>query len=119
MPNWVAVLIAVVCICFPLIFIVPVALRGLRNRRLLRHGLTARATVARLMTTGAAVDDQIVLEVILTVEPAEGPHFEATARQQFSLLDVPQLQPGQIVTVNYDRTNPSAVVVRCQSRIGR
>ena len=107
---WAPILIGGLCVALPLVFIMPVVLRGLRHRRLRRHGVTARATVVRLMR-GASADDQMVFDITVMIAPADRPPFEATVTQQYSVLDAPMLQPGQLVMVKYDRAKPSDVVV--------
>lgn len=80
------------------------------QNQLLTSGTSAQATVTALRDTGMEVNLQPVIEVDLTVFPAAGPPFPATATTQ-GHAQLAALQPGTTVPVRYDPANPSTVAI--------
>ncbi|MEM9515967.1 MAG: DUF3592 domain-containing protein [Actinomycetota bacterium] len=77
---------------------------------LLATGIPATATVNELRDTGMEVNLQPITEVDVTVFPADGAPFPATARTQGHGV-IAGLAPGTQVQVRYDPTNPSVVAI--------
>lgn len=73
-------------------------------------GLTATATVNALRDTGTLINYQPVIEVDVTVLPAGGAPFPATATVNGHAI-LATLTPGSTVNVRYDPANPSVVAL--------
>ena len=106
----------------PIIIVVPVLmivgvvvmrmLRGsAQNREVLAHGTSAPATIVRVWETGTRLNDQPQIGVVLQVQPADKPAFQAETKMFISYLQAAQLQPGMLVNVRYDPQNPGKVAV--------
>ena len=106
-----AILIIGVTIGIPAVLIVPMMKKAKRNRELRASGVTARATIVSISETGTRINHRPVCDIVLAIEPASAPRFQATARQVVGMVEIPQMQPGKIVTVHYDPKDPSAVVI--------
>jgi hypothetical protein len=77
---------------------------------LLTTGTIARATVTALRDTGTMVNYQPVVEVDVTVLPANGMPFPATGTS-VGHAPLASLQPGTNIQVRYDPANPSVVAL--------
>lgn len=73
-----------------------------KNRRILANGVSARATITALDQTGTTINNQPKCHIGLRVEPKDGDPFDAVATQLVLLTQIPQFQPGTVVTVRYD-----------------
>lgn len=72
--------------------------------------VTAPATVVGFRDTGMLVDNQPVVDLDVTVVPASGLPFAATARVQ-GLARVAGIVPGATVAVRYERNDPTVVAL--------
>lgn len=106
----------------PIVIVVPVLLivgvlvmrlvRGsVQNREVLAHGVSAPATIVRVWETGTRLNNQPQVGLVLQVQPADKPAFQAEAKMFISYLLAAQLQPGKLVNVRYDPQNPGKVAV--------
>ena len=82
-----------------------------QNREVLAHGASAPATIVRVWETGTRLNDQPQIGVVLQVQPADKPSFQAEAKMFISYLQAAQMQPGMLVNVRYDPQNPGKVAV--------
>lgn len=81
-------------------------------RALQTIGTAAKATILRVWDTGITVNDDPVIGMDVQVYPAEGESWRATIpKSLISRLDIPQIQPGQIVPVRFDPHNPWRVAL--------
>lgn len=80
------------------------------QNNLMTNGTPAQATVVALRDTGMQVNLQPVMEVDLTVFPADGPPFPATATTQ-GHAQLAMLTPGTSVQVRYDPANRATVSI--------
>lgn len=80
------------------------------QNQLAATGLVATATVNALRDTGTQINYQPVLEVDVTVFPAGGAPFPATATVNGHAI-LATLTPGSTVSVRYDPANPSIVAL--------
>jgi hypothetical protein len=85
-------------------------INAVNNRSIRVKGESAEAIILKISETGMSINDDPVVKFVLDVGPAGQPRFQAEAEQLVSRLDIPQLQPGKIVQVKYDR-NSGAVVL--------
>jgi len=92
-------------------FLLPLLTGASKRNALLKTGVQARAVITSLDQTGTYINEQPKCRVGLRVEPAGGAPFEATAVQIVLLTQIPQFQPGQIVTVRYDPADPAKIAI--------
>ncbi len=88
---------------------------GFSGRResceILSIGRPATATVIRLIDTGTTINNDPVVEFVLSVAPPEGTPYEAHTKALVSRLDIPAIQPGRVFPAKYDPQNPSRVAL--------
>jgi len=81
------------------------------NREIRQKGLPARATVVEIWDTGVTVNDDPVVGFRLEVEAVGRPQWRAETRALVSLLAIPRVQPGAVLPVRYDPSDPSRVAI--------
>lgn len=112
MPHWLELPIAIgLSVGIPLVVVGPIIRGALRNRRLRRHGGTAKATVVSVQQTSTQINDQPVCDIVLRIEPEGEEPFEATSRQVVALTTLVELTRGAVVTVRYDPRDRRKVVL--------
>jgi len=75
-------------------------------------GTAAKATILRIWDTGITVNEDPVIGMDIQVYPAEGETWRATIpKSLISRLDIPRIQPGQVVPVRFDPQNPQRVAL--------
>ncbi len=83
--------------------------------RLLREGIQASARVLGVqmggMTMTVGVHRHLQLQISLEVQPAGRPPYQTTLTTMISELQLPQIQPGVMLTIRYDAQNPSKVAL--------
>lgn len=75
------------------------------------EGRLALARVKHIARTGTSINDQPVCDLDLVVVPRHGPAFEVRTRRLVDLLEIPRLQPEQLVVVMTAERGPSPVTV--------
>ena len=110
-----AVIVIVLTIVLPigivLFFIVPM-IKGLRqNSILLKTGTPAQAKILKLWDTGATLNDNPQVGMLLEVRAAEGPIFQAETKCVVSRLKIPLVQVGSTVEVKFDPHDISKVAL--------
>lgn len=80
-------------------------------------GATARATITSIEPTGTTINDQPECSIGLYCEPGTGTPFTALATRVVLVTDIPRYQPGAIVTVSYDPSNPARVAIRALGEV--
>jgi hypothetical protein len=81
------------------------------EKELLATGASAPATIAAVGQTGMYINNQPQVQLVLEVIPPDGAQFTAKINRVVSLLQIPQIQPGRVVEVRYDKANPSRIMV--------
>lgn len=81
------------------------------ERELLATGAAAPARIVSIGETGMYINNQPQVKIVLEVSPPDGPTFVATVNKVVSLLQIPRVQPGLLVDVRYDRSNPSRLAL--------
>lgn len=123
--GWLVVTIIVVAsIGFALVVLtlalVPLLVRFFRQRSvskaLAASGVIAPATLMSVQQTGVKVtfggaDERWQANLLLQVQPADGPVFQAEALHMIPVLEIPQYQPGATLVVSYDPADRSKVAV--------
>ena len=85
------------------------------RERLLREGVQASARVLSVqmggMTMTVGVHRHLQLQIGLEVQPAGQPPYQTTLTTMISELQIPQIQPGVVLTVRFDPRDPSKVAL--------
>lgn len=85
------------------------------RERLLREGIQASARVLGVqmggMTMTVGVHRHLQLQINLEVQPAGRPPYQTTLTTMISELQLPQIQPGVMLTIRYDAQNPNKVAL--------
>ncbi|MHB8671046.1 MAG: DUF3592 domain-containing protein [Acidimicrobiales bacterium] len=104
------VLIAVVVVVslLPLLRLVA---RGQADRALMTKGQRAEATVLSVQQTGTFVNNNPQVSLVVDVRPEDGQVFQARAVHVVPLVALPRIQPGSVVPVRYDPSNPGKVAL--------
>jgi hypothetical protein len=98
--------IAIMAIVF-----VPLIRRSMQNGQLMKTGETAQGVILSVGQTGMYINEQPQLKIIIEVRPANRPPFQAEVKKVVPLLQLAQMQPGQMVEVKYDPNNTSKVAL--------
>jgi len=102
---------AVVGTIVPIVIFGRMGVQARRKKNLLANGIAAKATILSSRLTGTYVNGKPEVLIDFLVEPEGEPPFEATERRISSLLDIPNLQPGAVVTVKYDPARRETVAI--------
>lgn len=81
-------------------------------KRIRRVGRAAEALVLEIQDTGMTVNDDPIVAFRLEVRPVSGPAYQASTRGRVGRLDVPRIQPGAVLPVAIDPTDPQKVALR-------
>ena len=90
-------------------FLGPVVVGHFRNQRIMANGTPATAEVISLSDSGNRVNHQPVAKIRLTVQPPDGPAYEAVSQAVVSGINSPVFQPGHRLSVKVDPDRPSRV----------
>jgi hypothetical protein len=82
-----------------------------QQARLLSTGYQAPARVLQVAQTGTYVNNQPQVSITLEVAPPGAHPYHAQLTTILSMLAIPRVQPGAMVTVRYDPTNPTQVAI--------
>ena len=82
-----------------------------RQRELKKTGLPAKATITGIRDTGNRFNEQPEVELQLDVQASGLEPYKTSVKMYVSLVYLPQLQPGKIVNIKYDRKDKYKVVV--------
>ncbi|WP_350348805.1 hypothetical protein ABIQ69_02400 [Agromyces sp. G08B096] len=75
------------------------------------EGRLALARVRRITRTGTSINDQPVCDLDLVVVPRFGSPFEVRTRRLVDLVEIPRLQPEEVVVVMTAERGPSAATI--------
>lgn len=75
------------------------------------EGRLALARVRKIARTGTSINDQPVCDLDLVVVPRYGSPFEVRTRRLVDLVEIPRLQPEQVVVVLTAERGPSPVTI--------
>jgi hypothetical protein len=108
---WVVVAVIVVLVMLPFIKMLFGLGKGqARRRQLLQTGIPAKARILGIQPTGTSIETgghrQPQVAMMLEVQPPSGPAYQAQLVTFISEFQIPQIQPGAMVQVRYDRNNP-------------
>lgn len=92
-------------------FLGPVVVGHFRNQRIMANGTPALAEVIDLSDSGNRINHQPVANIRLTVQPPDGPPYQAVAQAVVSGINSPIFQPGRRLSVKVDPDRPDRVVI--------
>lgn len=95
-------------------FLVPMFLSKARDQDLLASGVAARARVLELSDTGVSRGPStplVRLKLEVQPPPGEGAAFQVEFETGVSVVELPKLQPGSVVSVRYDPRDRAKVVI--------
>jgi hypothetical protein len=110
-------LIVFAFIMFLIGIIVPVLVVGVsvlnwfKNQSLLKNGEPATAKILKIWETGATLNDQPQIGMLLDVYPKDRPSFQSEAKRFVSILKIPLIQVGCSVEVRFDPHDTSRIAV--------
>ncbi len=110
-PIVLTVVISLAVIVFVVIILRKVGAMSAPNRELLATGESAQATIVNLWDTGTSVNDNPLVGLLLEVRPASRPPYQVKTSLLISRLQIPQYQPGRVLAVKFDPTNPEKVAI--------
>jgi hypothetical protein len=84
---------------------------GIENRRLGRLGRQAKAKVLQISATGTTINNNPIVRLLLQVEPADEPAFQAEAERLIPHAELPRYQAGARLIVKYDPHNHEVAVL--------
>ncbi|NWJ46196.1 MAG: hypothetical protein HXX08_09980 [Chloroflexi bacterium] len=114
MGNNIGIIIALsvaLPIAIILIVFIPILRRSMRSRQLLNTGMSANGTIVKVWQTGLYVNEQPEIGMTIQVMPPDRPPFQAEARKIVPMIQLAQVQPGQMVEVKYDPNDTSKVAL--------
>jgi len=86
------------------------ALDGVKQQQeLAQNGSDATAEVVSVADTGATVNENPVVVLVLKVTPASGTPFDLTAQTMVSRIAVPR--KGDTINIKYNKDNPQQILV--------
>jgi hypothetical protein len=85
---------------------------GRPNAHLLEDGAQAPATVKSIEQTGQFINDNPVCKITLNVTPKGSAPFVTSVEQVVLLTQLPQLQPGAVLTVRYDERDHAKAIIQ-------
>lgn len=119
--GWLVIgVIAVVILALTALIFAPFLVRIFRQRsvskELAASGVIAPATLVSMQQGGVkitygGVDERWQADLLLQVQPADGPVFQAQAAHVIPVLEISQYQPGTTLVVAYDPADRSKVAV--------
>ena len=97
---------------FGIIFFVyrMVAKRNQQVMTLRATGLDGTAEILSLQDTGMLVNNNPRVQLKMMVTPQGGEAYEVDSSMVVSMLQIPQVQPGNVVAVKIDPNDPNKVV---------
>lgn len=93
-------------------FLLPIFTGQARAKKIIASGVSARAVITNLEQTGTLINNQPRCHIHLRVEPKDQPPFTARVTQVILLTQIPQFQPGAVVTVRYDPSDRTKVAIQ-------
>ena len=119
--SLIGVIVIIIGVGLPLLLVGSFILRLFKNykknKKLLATGKVAKGTILSIQQTGTYINEQPEVLFNIRVEPDGEPTFDSTAKRVVSLLQIPQIQPGQIIYVKYDPNDHSSVALVEQNNV--
>ena len=81
------------------------------SEAILATGLPATATVLELQDTGTRVNSYRIVKMSLAIDSADFGSYQSSLRAMIPMINLAQVQPGQVVNVKIDPTNQQNVAL--------
>jgi len=82
-----------------------------KARKVLQIGHPGKAKILQLQDTGTRINDNPLVLLTVEVHPSIGSPYQAQIRQVVSIVHLAQFQPGAMLAVKIDPSNPQAIAV--------
>jgi len=82
-----------------------------QTNQVLMSGEPAEATILTLAPAGVSVNYNVMMDVVLDVQPENRPNYQTRVRTLIPQYKMAQVQPGQKVRVMIDRLNAGNVAL--------
>jgi high-affinity Fe2+/Pb2+ permease len=82
-----------------------------QTNQVLMNGEPAEATVLTLAPAGVSVNYNVMMDVVLDVQPTNSTNYQTRVRTLIPQYKMAQVQPGQRVRVMIDRLNAANVAI--------
>ena len=107
----ISLLITVVVLFFAFRLISGVMRGAKQTRDILTTGIPAQARILQIGETGMYVNNNPAVDILLEVHPPDRPPYQVQTRMVVSMIRLPAIQPGNVVPVKYDPTDPTKVAL--------
>lgn len=81
------------------------------NKPVRDFGVSASAKVLEIWDTGVRLNNNPVVGFLLLVTLEDGTSYQAKTKNVISIIHIPQVQPGAVLTVKVDPENPQLVAL--------
>jgi hypothetical protein len=81
------------------------------TQQLLMTGVPATATILQLQDGGMRVNDNPMVNVMVEVNSAQFGKYQAVVQSIVPMIKLAQVQPGQMINVKIDPSNPQNVAL--------
>jgi hypothetical protein len=81
------------------------------TQQLLMTGVPATATILQLQDGGMRVNENPMVNVMLEINSAQFGKYQAVVQSIVPMIKLAQVQPGQMVNVKIDPSNPQRVAL--------
>jgi hypothetical protein len=105
MFSFLIVVVVALAVAAPVLLLKSIAKGIEQDKKLLRDGKPAKATILEVRSTGTRVNHEPLCELVVEVEPAGEPPFQNTFRQLIPVTSLAEYKRGAVVTVKYDPTD--------------
>lgn len=88
----------------------PVWVQNWQEDKLRESGLPAKALIIELHDTGNRYNDNPEIRLVLQIEMESKKSYKTEYKSFFSVIYLPQLQPGKVIAVKVDPNDPQNIV---------
>jgi hypothetical protein len=106
-----SLLIALLVVGLLSFMFVPEIVRCSHENKILKTGVQAVAVVVEVIDTGNRFNKNPQVRLKIEVRPEHKPPFQAEITTVISVVELNKFQPGKVVTVKYDVSDYSKVVL--------
>ncbi len=81
------------------------------NQSISKSGILAEGKIIKISDTGTTINNNPVVRLLVEVQSANQPPFQAETERLIPRLQVPQIQPGAVVKLKYDPDTKEVALV--------
>jgi hypothetical protein len=107
----VPIIITVVVLFFVFRFLGNLSKANQATQQLLMTGVPATATILQLQDAGMRVNDNPQVNVMLEIDSSQFGKYQAVVQSIIPMIKLAQVQPGQMINVKIDPSNPQRVAL--------